>query len=171
MFPLVKDVSGKNMTSQFKKLTEKIGQVLKQQGLKLATAESCTGGGLSYAITEISGSSTWFERGFVTYSDKAKMEMLSVSEQTLKRHGAVSQEVAKEMAEGALKNSLADVSIAITGIAGPTGGTAEKPVGLVFIAWSAKHFKTVVEVYRFLGNRQAIREQAIQQALEKLVAW
>lgn len=156
------------MTLFFEKYAEKIGELLKQQGLKLATAESCTGGGLSYVITQIPGSSDWFERGFVTYSNSAKKEMLSVNEKTLQKYGAVSAEVAKEMVEGALKNSHAEVSIAITGIAGPTGGTAEKPIGLVFIAYASKTFSTLVEAHQFSGHRQSIREDTIQSALKKL---
>src|SRR4030066_898550 len=109
-------------------LAAQVGGALKSHGLMLATAESCTGGGVAQAITEVAGSSAWFERGFVTYSNLAKQQMLGVSEATLKQHGAVSEAVVREMVAGALANSAAQVALAVTGIAGPDGGTADKPV-------------------------------------------
>lgn len=157
------------MTIIIENLAEKVGEILKQHSLKLATAESCTGGGLAYAITNIAGSSAWFERGFVTYSNEAKMEMLGVKAATIKKHGAVSEQIAREMAEGALKNSNADISIAITGIAGPEGGTHDKPVGTVWIAWAGlgKKIKTSVEI--FSGDRQAVRARSIEKALDEVL--
>lgn len=157
------------MTVNIENLAEKVGEVLKKQGLKLVTAESCTGGGLSYWITSIAGSSDWFDRGFITYSDEAKRDLLNVSGKTLKTYGAVSKQTALEMAKGALQNSEANFSIAITGIAGPAGGTQEKPVGTVWIAWASEDFPTSTSVEIFSGDRQAIRARAIEKALETLI--
>ncbi len=142
---------------------------LKKRGWKLVTAESCTGGGLAYFITEIPGSSDWFERGFVTYSNAAKKELLGVRAETLDQYGAVSQQTAHEMAEGALKHSDAQISIAITGIAGPTGGSLEKPVGMVWFGFAGIEMATVTEVQHFAGDRHAVRERSIQFALERLI--
>lgn len=146
-----------------------LGQRLQKREWKLVTAESCTGGGLSYFITEIPGSSEWLERGYVTYSNAAKHELLHVRTATLNRHGAVSQPVVHEMAEGALKHSQAQISIALTGIAGPTGGSNEKPIGTVWFGWAGIHADTITEVRHFSGDRHIIREQSIQFALERLV--
>jgi len=157
------------MTTKLRSLAEKIGVSLQAQNFLLATAESCTGGGLSYAITAIPGSSDWFDRGFVTYSNAAKIDMLGVEANTLGQYGAVSMEAAREMAEGALLNSLADVSIAVTGIAGPDGGTEEKPVGTVWIAWSKRAASTVTQVFLFKGDRGKIREQTMVEALAGLL--
>lgn len=157
------------MTINIENLAEKVGEILKQHGLKLATAESCTGGGLAYTITNIAGSSAWFERGFIVYSNEAKIEMLAVKSSTINKFGAVSEQVAREMAEGALKNSNANISIAITGIAGPEGGTDDKPVGSVWIAWAGfdKKIKTSLDI--FSGDRQAVRARSIEKALEELL--
>jgi nicotinamide-nucleotide amidase len=144
--------------------------LLKAQNLKIATAESCTGGLLAAYLTEKSGSSAWFERGFVTYSNEAKIEMLGVKQSTLEHYGAVSEQTAKEMAEGALNNSRADLSIAITGIAGPDGGSADKPVGMVCFGFAGKNIESLTQTKYFEGDRKAIREQAAQFALEKLEA-
>lgn len=146
-----------------------IANQLKNNQLVLATAESCTGGGLSYILTSLPGSSEWFERGFVTYSNEAKIQMLGVNESTLSIHGAVSEATVKEMAEGALKHSRANLSIAITGIAGPDGGTSDKPVGTVWIAWAKNNTATLTERYYFGGNRETIRKQSIMKAMEKLL--
>jgi len=135
----------------------------------LVTAESCTGGSLAAAITDIAGSSMWFERGYVTYSNAAKQALLNVKTETLNQHGAVSEAAACEMAEGALKNAHADISIAITGIAGPDGGTLEKPTGTVWFAFSFKQAETMTAMQYFQGNRNAVREQSVQFALEKLI--
>lgn len=157
------------MIDTIKKLVLKVSKELTQYGLKLVTAESCTGGGLSYWITSVPGSSDWFERGFVTYSDAAKVELLRVNPITIKKFGAVSEQTAREMAEGALEKSHADISIAITGIAGPTGGSLEKPVGMVWIALAKRGFATKTEMHIFPGDRQEIRLRSIAKALEKLL--
>lgn len=157
------------MIDTIKQLVLEAATELKARELMLATAESCTGGGLSYWLTSVPGSSVWFERGFVTYSNAAKMEMLSVSKSILNQHGAVSQETAIAMAEGIKHHSHADVGIAITGIAGPDGGTPEKPIGTVWLAFSGKHFKTEAQHYVFTGDRQAIRLASMAKALEQLL--
>jgi nicotinamide-nucleotide amidase len=126
----------------------------------LALAESCTGGMVSQAVTSIAGSSAWFDRGFVTYSNLAKIEMLGVSNKTLDTYGAVSEQTAIEMASGALENSHAHITGSITGIAGPDGGTPEKPVGTVCFAWADAHKSTSTTTKFFKGNRQEIRQQA-----------
>ena len=150
-------------------LARVLGRACKRRGVEVATAESCTGGGVATAITNISGSSKWFERGFVTYSNEAKKEMLGVSRDTLRKHGAVSEEVACEMAAGALKHSHADVSVAVTGIAGPTGGSRKKPVGLVWFAWGARGGAIQTCRFRFRGGRDAVRIQSVAVALQGLI--
>ena len=147
---------------------QKVLNKFAEKNLKISTAESCTGGLLSALLTEISGSSKVFDRGFVTYSNQAKNEMLGVKKETLESFGAVSKEVAKEMAEGALKNSKSDVSLAITGIAGPTGDSKRKSVGLVFIA-TCFDGKTLVQEFNFSGNRGEVRISAVASALEMLL--
>ena len=142
--------------------------LLTQQNKMLVTAESCTGGGIAYAITGMSGSSKWFERGFVTYSNLAKQELLGVTHDSIARFGAVSKEVAAAMALGALQHSHADFSVAVTGIAGPDGGTAEKPVGSVCFGWSARGGATRTTRIKFDGNRQQVRELSILTALQGL---
>ena len=132
----------------------------------LATAESCTGGWAAQAMTAIGGSSEWFERGFVTYSNEAKQEMLGVSEKTIQKHGAVSEETAREMAQGALARSKASVSLSVTGVAGPTGGSDAKPVGTVCFAWATKKGALRSETRRFAGDREAVRRQSVVRALE-----
>lgn len=146
-------------------------QALKDQGLVLATAESCTGGMVAAAITDIAGSSDVFDRGFVTYSNSAKTEMLGVPAGLIERHGAVSEEVARAMAAGALVNSRADVSVSVTGIAGPSGGSAEKPVGLVHFACARRGGQIIGGVEHF-GNleRGAIRAAARDRALELVLS-
>jgi nicotinamide-nucleotide amidase len=143
----------------------------KMRSLKIATAESCTGGLVAAALTDIAGSSEVFDRGFVTYSNEAKMEMLGVPAGTLAAHGAVSAETARAMAQGALAHSAADISVAITGIAGPGGGSAEKPVGLVHFACASRD-RGVIHVERRFGplSRTEIRQAALDQALDMLVA-
>lgn len=157
-------------TNALRQLVPKVADRLKASGLILATAESCTGGGLSYWLTSLPGSSDWFDRGFVTYSNAAKIDMLGVNPTTLDTHGAVSGETAKEMAEGVLKHSGASVSISITGIAGPDGGSAEKPVGTVWIGWGKKGDATTVKHHLFTGDRQAIRLEAMVVALSVLLS-
>jgi nicotinamide-nucleotide amidase len=149
-------------------LAIRAGNKLRDERLMLATAESCTGGMVATAITDISGSSGWFERGFVTYSNQAKHEMIGVPTDLLDKYGAVSEPVAREMAEGALRNSRAQVSLAITGIAGPGGGTKEKPVGMVSFAWSNRvHTRADTQVFK--GDREQIRVQAAAHALRGLL--
>ena len=135
----------------------------------LATAESCTGGWVAKVITQVSGSSQWFDRGFVTYSNIAKQEMLAVSAETLQQHGAVSEATVREMAVGALRHSHAQVALAISGIAGPGGGTADKPVGMVCFAWATADGPVRAATHRFQGNRDSIRRQAVLTALEGLL--
>ncbi len=151
------------------KLSAELGVALKSRGWMLALAESCTGGGISECVTSTAGSSTWFDCGFVTYSNTAKQEMLGVSALTLKTHGAVSEHTALEMALGALKHSHANVAIAVTGIAGPDGGSAEKPVGTVCFAWATSEGLTEDATLHFAGNREQVRLQAIKTALEGLI--
>ncbi|MFX1671289.1 CinA family protein [Paraburkholderia sp. A2WS-5] len=150
-------------------LAIRAGNKLRDARLMLATAESCTGGMVATAITDISGSSGWFERGFVTYSNQAKTEMIGVPAELIEKHGAVSEPVARAMAEGALRNSRAQVSLAITGIAGPGGGTPEKPVGMVSFGWSNR-LHTSVATLVFKGDREQIRVQAATHALRGLLA-
>ncbi|MFS8978539.1 CinA family protein [Cupriavidus necator] len=144
------------------------GVALADKSLMLATAESCTGGLVAAAITDVSGSSGWFERGFVTYSNEAKTTMLGVPAKLIRDHGAVSEEVARAMAEGALLNSRAQVSLSITGVAGPNGGTPEKPVGMVCFGWSNR-ITTLTETQRFRGDRGMIRRQAAEHAMRGLL--
>lgn len=146
-------------------LARKVGGALKSGGLRLATAESCTGGWVAMALTAIAGSSDWFERGWVTYSNAAKREDLGVREATLAHHGAVSEETAREMAAGALARSGAQVALAVTGIAGPSGGSAHKPIGTVCFAW-AHGGKIRSETRRFDGDRESVRRQSVLRALE-----
>ena len=146
-------------------LVQAIAARLAAHGAMLATAESCTGGWAAQALTALAGSSNWFERGFVTYSNAAKEEMLGVRPETLAHHGAVSEETAREMALGALAHSRADVALAITGVAGPSGGSAEKPVGTVCFAWAAKGGAARAETRRFAGDREAVRRQSVERAL------
>jgi nicotinamide-nucleotide amidase len=150
-------------------LAEQLGAALLQQSWVATTAESCTGGGVSMAITEIAGSSAWFDRAFVTYSNEAKQQMINVQTETLAEHGAVSESVVMEMARGALDNSNADISVAISGIAGPGGGTALKPVGTVCLAWADKTGWLYTETCLFDGDRNAVREQAIEKSLSGML--
>ena len=135
----------------------------------LATAESCTGGMIAAACTDLSGSSQWFERGFVTYSNEAKAEMLAVPPGLIEEHGAVSESVARAMADGALAHSRAQVSLAVTGIAGPTGGTEAKPVGTVWFAWCVDG-ETHSEMQHFAGDRAAVRVATVRYALKRLLS-
>ena len=147
-------------------LAELVGAKLKARGMMLATAESCTGGWVAQAVTAIAGSSDWFDRGFVTYSDAAKREMLGVSAGTLAKHGAVSEQTAREMAVGALAHSRAQVALAITGIAGPGGGSPQKPVGTVCFAWSRKDAAPIAQMRQFKGDRESVRRQSVLAALQ-----
>jgi nicotinamide-nucleotide amidase len=135
----------------------------------LVTAESCTGGWVAQAVTAISGSSDWFDRAFVTYSNAAKREMLGVRNDTLRKHGAVSEETAREMAKGALKKSRGTIAVAITGVAGPTGGSDKKPVGMVCFAFASRR-AVFSETRRFKGNRESVRRQSVVHALKGVLA-
>jgi nicotinamide-nucleotide amidase len=152
-------------------LVQTLGQVLVERRQMVATAESCTGGWVAQVLTSVAGSSAWFERGFVTYSNSAKREMLGVPATTLARHGAVSEQTARAMAQGALNASHADVALAITGVAGPGGGSPEKPVGTVCLAWAAKKMPVHSITAHFAGDRQAVRAQAVAAAVDGLLAY
>ena len=149
-------------------LCEQLATVLQQRGWMLATAESCTGGLIAAACTDLAGSSNWFERGFVTYSNEAKTEMLGVDAALLAAHGAVSEVVARAMAFGAVRHSRAQVSVAVTGVAGPTGGSKDKPVGTVWFGFSVDGLLRS-EVLRFEGDRAAVRSQTVGHAVTRLV--
>lgn len=151
-------------------LSESLGHCLRDRGEWLTTAESCTGGWVAQSITAIAGSSAWFDRGFVTYSNGAKQDMLGVPKSTLNRHGAVSEATARAMAQGAIAHSRADWALAITGVAGPTGGSAEKPVGTVCFAWAQRDAGCEAQTCRFAGDRASVREQAVHHALRGLLA-
>ncbi len=146
-----------------------ISTTLLARGWMLATAESCTGGMIAAACTDLAGSSQWFERGFVTYSNEAKAEMLAVPPGLIEEHGAVSEPVARAMADGALAHSRAQVSLAVTGIAGPTGGTEAKPVGTVWFAWCVGG-ETHSEMQHFAGDRAAVRMATVRYALKRLLS-
>jgi len=148
---------------------ERLAALLRARGAGIATAESCTGGLIAAACTSLAGSSDWFERGFVTYSNDAKTEMLGVPAEAIAAHGAVSAEVACAMAEGALANSRASFAVSVTGIAGPGGGSAAKPVGTVWIAIAASGEKAVASLLLASGDRAAIRQASVARALELLI--
>lgn len=150
------------------RLSEEVGAVLLSKKKVLVTAESCTGGGIATAITDIAGSSAWFDRAFVTYSNEAKMEMLGVSSETLSAFGAVSEPVVKEMVQGSLHHSNGTVAIAVSGIAGPSGGSVEKPVGTVCFAWMDLSGWLKIETCHFNGERAEVRRKAIHHALKEL---
>ena len=160
------------MNSSITSLTQQLAQTLLAKGFKIALAESCTGGLLAAQLTSLAGSSDWFERGFITYSNQAKEESIGVPKEVIEQYGAVSEEVAKAMAEGVLNHSLAQISAAITGIAGPGGGSANKPVGMVCFAWGIQvddQIQTRSQTKQFSGDRQSIREQACVYAIESLL--
>ena len=155
-------------------LLERLAEGLVRRNKRVATAESCTGGGVACAMTDMAGSSRWFERGFVSYSNEAKTEQLSVPAETIARFGAVSEEVAAAMAAGALRHSRADFGVAVTGIAGPDGGSADKPVGTVCFGWSRRRAgagegEPKTRRVLFAGNRRQVREQSIETALQGLL--
>ena len=154
------------MQTELFQLAEQSGHFLQRQNALLAVAESCTGGLLSATITDVAGSSAWFERGFITYSNQAKIDLLGVSKHTLQQHGAVSTETAQEMVTGVLQHSLAHLAIAVTGIAGPTGGSLDKPIGTVYIAWQWRNQPAVIQRQQFYGSRDMIRKQTVITALE-----
>ena len=150
-------------------LALRLGAALRARQWTVAAAESCTGGLIAAAITDIAGSSDWFDRGFVTYSNEAKRQMLGVRAETLAAHGAVSEATAREMAMGALARSGASIAVAVTGIAGPAGGTPDKPVGLVFFAWAKRGGAVEARSERFPGDRAAVRAATVLRALEGLI--
>ncbi|GAA0791663.1 CinA family protein [Marinobacterium sediminicola] len=154
-----------------KNLAQKVGETLLAKGMKLAAAESCTGGWVSQAVTAVPGSSGWFDCGFVSYSNTAKHKMLGVDLAVLEKSGAVSEPVVAQMAEGALRNSDADIAVAISGLAGPGGGSEDKPVGTVWFAWAVEGHPTVTCLSFFNGGRDEIRQQAVEQALEGIMAY
>ena len=157
------------MNTKLHNLAQKVGLILKNKGLTIVTAESCTGGSLSASITEIPGSSTCFECGFIVYSNQSKQNLLDVKKSTLEKFGAVSEEIAKEMAEGALKHSNADIGVAITGIAGPDGATLNKPIGTVCFAIISKNSPPKTFTEHFKGDRNSIRIKATEFALQNLI--
>jgi nicotinamide-nucleotide amidase len=148
-----------------------VGGRLKAARELLVTAESCTGGWVAQSVTAVGGSSEWFERGFVTYSNASKEELLGVRRETLEHHGAVSEETAREMALGALAASRGTLALAITGVAGPTGGTPAKPVGMVCFAWASKDGSVRSETLRFTGDRENVRRQSVMRALQGVLEW
>lgn len=155
------------MSDPITDLAASIGERLRAGGLWLATAESCTGGGIAEAITRIAGSSTWFERGWITYSNAAKADELGVDPALIAAHGAVSEAVVRAMAEGARARAGTAWALAVTGIAGPGGGSADKPVGTVWLAWAGAE-GTVAELRRFSGDRDTIRRATVETSLQRL---
>ncbi|ENQ4672579.1 nicotinamide-nucleotide amidase [Vibrio cholerae] len=150
-------------------MSQQLGLLLAKQQQILTTAESCTGGGVAYWVTEVAGSSAWFDRSFVTYSNEAKQEMLGVREATLQQFGAVSEQTVEEMALGALLHSKATLAAAISGIAGPGGGSAEKPVGTVCFGFASVQGWLKIETCHFTGDREQVRQQAIKHVLQSLI--
>ena len=155
--------------SQLQALAEGVGTQLRAARQMLVTAESCTGGWIAKMVTDIAGSSDWFDCGLVAYSYEAKQALLSVNPHTLETHGAVSRETAIEMVSGALVHSGASVAVAVTGIAGPGGGTSDKPVGTVWVAWKRRGGYPQAELFQFEGDRDAVRRQTVRAALDGLV--
>jgi nicotinamide-nucleotide amidase len=147
-------------------LAARLGAALKASGATLATAESCTGGWVAQCVTSVAGSSDWYDRGFVTYSNASKEELLGVRRATLDAQGAVSEETAREMAAGALERSRADLAVAVTGVAGPGGGTPAKPVGMVCFAWARRGAAPRSATRSFPGDRASVRRQSVIAALE-----
>ena len=155
--------------ARFEKLVAELALELAARGWSMATAESCTGGWIAKCCTDLAGSSAWFERGFVTYSDTAKKDALGVDARILQEAGAVSCSVALQMAEGACRRAGVDIAVAVTGIAGPDGGTLDKPVGTVWFAWSRKDHAPDAEAVCFRGDRDAVRRQTVAHALRGLI--
>lgn len=156
---------------QLSALADQLGSELVSKKNKLVTAESCTGGWVGRVITSVTDSSRWYDRGFITYSNASKREMLEVSSEVIARYGAVSEQTVRAMAEGALKNSQAQFALSITGIAGPGGGSDEKPVGLVWFAWTGKGGETRSESSQFTGERQDVQKQAVRFALQGMLGY
>ena len=155
--------------ARFEKLITKLALELAARDWKMATAESCTGGWIAKCCTDLAGCSAWFERGFVTYSDAAKKDALGVDARILQEAGAVSRAVALQMAEGARRRAAVDITVAVTGIAGPDGGTLDKPVGTVWFAWSRTDHAADAEAVCFRGDRDAVRRQTVAHALRGLI--
>ncbi len=158
------------MSSQICILAQQVADALLARNWLLAAAESCTGGGIAVALTDVSGSSQWFERGFVSYSNQAKQDMLEVCGETLVKYGAVSEITVTEMVAGALSHSNAQVAVAVSGIAGPTGGMPDKPVGMVCLAWQVEGAMPVVCTEYFSGDRAAVRAKTVEHALRGVLA-
>jgi nicotinamide-nucleotide amidase len=154
---------------QLYRCTELLAATLKQFDLTLASAESCTGGWLAKCCTDLAGSSAWFDGGIVSYSNQFKHDFLGVKQQTLDQFGAVSEQAAIEMAQGVLTNTSADISVAITGIAGPAGGSEAKPVGTIWLAWQTKQGIIITALHHFDGDRDSIRSQAVMAALQGII--
>ncbi len=146
------------------------GELLLRHHIMIVTAESCTGGLVATALTSVAGSSAWFERGFITYSNAAKLEQLDVPVEVLHEHGAVSEQVVLAMARGAIEHSQAHVSVSVSGVAGPDGGTADKPVGTVWIGWGQKLGYAEARCFHFSGDREAVRQAAAEAALDGVIA-
>lgn len=157
------------MEEEIERLAQRVGVALSGHGYTLATAESCTGGGIAAAVTSVPGSSGWFDRGFVTYSNAAKRELLGVREETLAAYGAVSEATVREMAAGVLSYGTAQVAVAVSGIAGPGGGSEGKPVGTVCLAWDGAGLPARSETRHFGGDRAAVRRQAVAAALAGVI--
>lgn len=157
------------MDSGLESLARQVGEALQLRNMRLATAESCTGGWVSKEITGVAGSSAWFDCGFVTYSDESKQRLLGVAAQTLKTHGAVSEATVLEMVIGTLAHSHADIALSISGIAGPGGGTPEKPVGSVCFGWALRNGDKHCSSAQFGGDRDAVRAQAVAHALQGIL--
>jgi nicotinamide-nucleotide amidase len=151
------------------RLAVRVGERLDRAKQKLVTAESCTGGWVAQVVTSVAGSSAWFERGFVTYSNDAKHELLGVPLEVLEKHGAVSEETAREMARGALARGKGTIALSITGVAGPAGGSAAKPVGTVCFGWARPGAEPLTETRVFRGDRESVRRQSVVRALERVL--
>ncbi len=158
------------MDAELYEVSGRVGDALRARSLSMATAESCTGGWIGQAVTMVPGSSKWYDRGFVTYTNEAKQEMLGVSPATLDRSGAVSEATVKEMVLGALRSSRAQVAVAVSGVAGPDGGSPAKPVGTVCIAWGRAGELPIARTHRFPGDRDSVRRQTVIAALEGIIA-
>src|SRR3954467_1089879 len=158
------------MDAEIYELAERVGVTLKMRKLMMSTAESCTGGWIGQAITMVPGSSSWFDRGFITYTNEAKQDMLGVRAETLSAFGAVSEQTVREMVAGALDRSRAQVAVAVSGIAGPDGGSINKPVGTVLLAWGQKGASTRAQPMHFSGDRDTVRRLSVIAALEGILA-
>ena len=158
-----------NQSDQLGSVAEQVGGLLKDQGSRLTTVESCTGGWIAQSVTAVAGSSVWFERGFITYSNEAKHELVGVPGLLIIENGAVSGPVARAMARGGLDHSPADIAVAVTGVAGPDGGSIEKPVGTVFVSWALRSGALRTERFLFEGDRVAVRAQTVIEALGGLI--